>query len=251
MNKEELIKRGSRTAKDGFRNEVSIADKFNNWKEDEEAKEWLKIMGYKLNEIKKVEAVKVKGSYKTDVQVKITIYLIKIISSENISVKLVSNPNGFNQIDKRWVDKYVELWNIPSNVEKSLKLFTGELKPVRDNVRDKRRMFLDELDVTSREELLSFFRINKILVISDLIKGRGKLSADWILVTLKVNDTSKWVLKDINEAMNVFGKGDVLITPQGNLRIGNVRMQRKGGDNGRDSAKMLQFKVNPVILFNE
>lgn len=251
MNKEELIKRGSKTARDGFSNEVDIVDKFNNWKEDKEAKEWLGIMGYKLSEIEKVEAVQIKGSYKTDVQVKITIYLKNVISPENISIKLVSNPNGFNQIDKRWVDKYVELWNMPSNVKKSLKLFTGEFEPVRDDVRDGRRMFLDELDVTSREELLSFFRINKILVISDLIKGRGKLSADWMLVVLKVEGNSKWVLKDINQAMNIFGQGDVLMTAQGNLKIGNIGMQRKGGDNGRDSAKMLQFKVNPVILFNE
>jgi hypothetical protein len=27
-------------------------------------------------------------------------------------------------------------------------------------------------------------------------------------------------------------------------------MQRKGGDNGRDTAKMLQFKINPVELFD-
>lgn len=249
MNKEELIKRGSQTAKDGFSNEVDISDKFSNWKEDTEAKKWLEIMGYKLNEIEKVEAIQVKGSYKTDVQVKITIFLKKIISHENISIKLVSNPKGFNQIDKRWVDKYAELWNVPSNVRRSLKLFTGELSPVIKDVRDERRMFLDELDIASKEELLSFFRTNKILIISDLIKGRGKFSADWMLVVLKVDGSPKWVLKDINQAMNIFGQGDVLITAHGNLKIGNIGMQRKGGDNGRDSARMLQFKVNPVILF--
>jgi hypothetical protein len=27
-------------------------------------------------------------------------------------------------------------------------------------------------------------------------------------------------------------------------------MQRKGGDGGRDTAKMLQFKINPSELFN-
>ncbi|MBX7261288.1 MAG: hypothetical protein K1X26_06545 [Chitinophagales bacterium] len=26
-------------------------------------------------------------------------------------------------------------------------------------------------------------------------------------------------------------------------------MQRKGGDNGRETAKMLQFKINPAELF--
>jgi hypothetical protein len=26
-------------------------------------------------------------------------------------------------------------------------------------------------------------------------------------------------------------------------------MQRKGGDAGRDTARMLQFKINPALLF--
>ncbi|MCF6181220.1 hypothetical protein [Lutibacter sp.] len=28
-------------------------------------------------------------------------------------------------------------------------------------------------------------------------------------------------------------------------------MQRKGGDGGRKTAQMLQFKINPAELFNE
>lgn len=28
-------------------------------------------------------------------------------------------------------------------------------------------------------------------------------------------------------------------------------MQRKGGDRGRDTAKMLQFKINPIELFDK
>jgi len=58
------------------------------------------------------------------------------------------------------------------------------------------------------------------------------------------------ILKSINEAMNVFGNGDIRITSQGSLKIGRIGMQRKGGDGGRDTAKMLQFKINPVELFN-
>jgi len=51
--------------------------------------------------------------------------------------------------------------------------------------------------------------------------------------------------------MNVFGNGDVAISPRGSLNIGKIGMQRKGGDGGRDTAKMLQFKINPVELFND
>ena len=44
-------------------------------------------------------------------------------------------------------------------------------------------------------------------------------------------------------------KADVEVTKAGNLKIGRITMQRKGGDNGRDTANMLQFKINPVQLF--
>ena len=51
--------------------------------------------------------------------------------------------------------------------------------------------------------------------------------------------------------MNIFGGGEVKITKQGSLKVGKIGMQRKGGDNGRPSANMLQFKINPVELFDK
>ncbi len=47
-----------------------------------------------------------------------------------------------------------------------------------------------------------------------------------------------------------FYSGEVRITKQGSLKIGKITMQRKGGDGGRLSANMLQFKINPCELFN-
>jgi len=52
---------GSKTAKDGFHNEDDIVTKFNNWKKDKNAKEWLVIMRYDVNEIEYVEAIKISG----------------------------------------------------------------------------------------------------------------------------------------------------------------------------------------------
>ncbi len=246
----DLVKLGSSTAKGGFRNEDDIVRKFNNWKTDEDAQKWLEIMGYDLKEIERVIAVKLHG-YKTDVQVQITIILKKAISAENLSVKLVSNPQGFNQIDKRWVDNYKKMWNIPDEIVNLLKLYTGEIKPSKAGLRDKRRMFFDEMSVTKQEKILEFFKKNKILIISDILKGRGKFSAGWMLVVLRVNSEVRWVLKTINEAMNKFGEGDVRFTNRGSMKIGRITMQRKGGDAGRDTSKMLQFKINPVELFND
>ena len=250
MTRRNLIKLGSQTAKGGFRNEDDIVRKFNDWKNDEDAQKWLEIMGYPIDEIEKVEAVKLHG-YKTDVQVQITIYMKKAIAAENLSIKLVSNPQGFNQVDKRWVDNYVELWDIPADVVKILKMFTGEISPKSSRgLRDKRRMFFDEMEEGSQKKILDFFSKNKVLIVSDILKGRGKFSAGWMLVALKADKDGKWILKSINHAMNVFADGEVRITPQGSLKIGKIGMQRKGGDAGRDTSKMLQFKINPVELFS-
>ncbi|MEK6925764.1 MAG: hypothetical protein AABW50_00645 [Nanoarchaeota archaeon] len=54
----------------------------------------------------------------------------------------------------------------------------------------------------------------------------------------------------MNLIYNVFGQGDIRITDMGSLKVGKITMQRKGGDAGRESAKMLQFKINPCLLFD-
>lgn len=212
MPKINLRKLGSATARGGFRNEDVVVDKFNDWKTDKDAQEWLSIMGYKLKEIEKVVAVKIHGQ-KTDVQAQITIYLKKAIAAENLSVKLVSNPRGFNQIDKRWVDNYAQLWNIPPEIVATLKLFTGETKPIQRNLRDPRRMFLDEFDPRTRKAVVDYFEENRILIVSDILKGRGPFAAGWMLVALKspINGKS-WVLRSINDVMNWFGGGPVEAT---------------------------------------
>jgi hypothetical protein len=63
------------------------------------------------------------------VQVKIIIKLQGAIDLQNISVKLVSNDSWFNQIDKRWLKNYKEMWDIPEDVYELLAYFCGEKKP--------------------------------------------------------------------------------------------------------------------------
>ena len=248
-NIKKLVKRGSSTAKNGFRNEDDVVKKFNNWKIDEDAQNWLKIMDYDLDKIEKVKAIKISGSHKTDVQVKIKIYLKDAIAAENISVKLVSNPSGFNQIDKRWVDKYAELWGIPENIVKSLKLFTGEIKPRKKKLKDPRRIFFDEMNNTSKKDVVNFFESNKFLVIADILKGRDKLAASWMLIYIKPENS--WTLLPISVIINFYGNGKIRITNKGSIKIGRITMQRKGGDGGRPTANMLQFKINPAEIVKQ
>ena len=242
----ELIKRGSATAKGGFQNEDDVVKKFNNWIKDEDAQDWLDVMGYLLDEIEKVEAIKITGSHKADVQVKIKILLRNTLAGENISVKLVSNPQGFNQIDKRKVDKYADIWAIPDDLVVVLKLFTGETPPIKTNVRDSRRMFLNEQRLDLQRRIVEFFKTNQIMIVTDILKGRDELAVSWMLIYQRSNKL--WSLLPISVVMNYYGTGDVYITKNGNLRIGRIGMQRKGGDRGRETAKMLQFKINPAEI---
>ena len=240
---------GSKIAKDGFNNEKDIANKFINWKNDVEAQQWLKTMGYELNNIEYVYAEVLHGC-KTDVQVQVTIKLKNIIEAQNLQVKLVSNQKGFNQIDKRWIKNYADMWEIPDNIIKLLKYYTGEISPYKPNTRDKRRMFMDEFSEEEQNEILQYFEQNKMLIILDIVKGRGKFAAEWILVAQKYENIFRWTLKPINVAINHYSEGKVEITSRGNLKIGRIGMQRKGGDAGRETANMLQFKVDPVELFD-
>ncbi|MEJ7592301.1 MAG: hypothetical protein WKF77_12190 [Planctomycetaceae bacterium] len=239
------VELGSKTAKGGFRNEDEIRDKFEHWKTDSDARAWLEAMKYQFADIESVSSSKPHGA-KADVEVR-----VKRTSGERverISIKLVSNPNGFNQIDKRWLATYAKMWRMPRDVQESLQLFVGETPP-RESGRNDERMFLDELDQNEQQAVVDFFRAHRDEILSDLFAGDGEHAADWMLVAFKATDEPKWCIRSTADAVSFFGDGDVIITPAGSLKIGRITLQRKGGDNGRPTAKMLQFKINPVELF--
>ena len=239
------VQLGSRTAKNGFQNEDDIRDKFNNWKTDEDARQWLTSMNHDLAEIKSVSAAKPHGA-KADVEVIVESPSGKSI--ERISIKLVSSANGFNQIDKRWLAAYAKMWRMPAEVVEALKLYVGETPPHKLSRNDE-RMYLDELDQKTQKSVLKFFASRKDEIVSDLLAGDGEHSATWFMVTYKGRDKPEWLLRSTNDAIRFFSEGDVVMTRAGNLKIGRISMQRKGGDNGRETANMLQFKLNPVQLF--
>ncbi len=239
------VERGSKTAKGGFQNEDEIRDKFNNWKTDTDAREWLEAMNHQIAEINNVSALKPHGE-KADVEV--TVKTKSGERVERISIKLVSSPNGFNQIDKRWLKTYAKMWKMPPDVVDALKLFVGETPPPESS-RDKKRMYLDELDQSAQQAVVDFFTANKDEIVSDLLAGDGIHAAGWMMVTYKATDKPKWVIRSSADAIKFYGDGPVELTKAGNLKIGRITMQRKGGDNGRETAMMLQFKINPVLLF--
>ncbi len=107
---------------------------------------------------------------------------------------------------------------------------------------------MTELSKTEQEKVINWIAQNRILITTDILKGRGEFSAEWVLVAQKVDNNSKWALKNINEVLQHYSQGNVVITPRGSVKIGRITMQRKGGDNGRETANMLQFKIDPTEL---
>ena len=237
---------GSRTAKGGFDNEKIVADKFKNWKNDEDAQEWLKIMGYKLEEIQELKAIVIPVRLskkeiecfglnkeediefkKADVQIRLLIKINNLWKFENISLKRISG-GDYNQVDKRKVDSYKRIWGFCDDIAISLKLFTGEINPLTfedyssyikvntENLRDskKRRIFLDELKDDKLKKIIQFFDSNKHLVVADVLRGRGALSAGWLMVVRYNNkeDITQWALAEINIAVNAYCEGKVELT---------------------------------------
>ena len=193
-------------------------------------------MGYKTADIEFVIAAKPHGE-KADVQVRVKTKTGETL--EGISIKLVSSPNGFNQIDKRWLRQYAKAWTMPTEIVTALRLFTGEDMPTIAS-RVPNRMYLTEFDKELQAKIVEFFTANKEMIISDLLEGNGAAKAGWFMVAWKNTDKPKWKLVSIAGAVKFFAEGKVEITRAGNLKIGRITMQRKGGDNGRETAKMLQ-----------
>ncbi len=275
MNKKEI---GSMTAKGGFLNETDICNKFINFQTDSEAQSWLALMGYDFEKIQTLtscqipvrinieralslgvsqekydESIKFK---KADIQLRVEIVVDDILHVENISLKKANKSAGFNQVDKRSVKTYQKIWNFDDDIAKWLRLFTGDILPSEilsqtkmRQIKDKRRLFLNEMPEIKRKEIIKFFTNNITLIISDILRGRGGLSAEWFLVTRKNDNNSlDWVLKDINTVVNYYAQGGVCLSPRGSLKVGRVTMQRKGGTPDPTS---LQFKINPLILFED
>lgn len=236
----DLAKLGSETAKGGFLNEKRIAKEFNNYMNSLLAQRWLRKMGYKINCIKSINATCPRRSaQKTDILLRIT----KI--DNNIDIQKISCKKGQgNQINKRPVDRYKELWNLSGITVKALKKFVGELgyTPSEllnrgeitiekyNSLKDNRRMIFKELESSEQRAILEEFNDKKDLILKFIIEGIGEMSVDW------------WMRDDnlysITSILRIAGEGNVVPTRTG-FKIGEIKVQRKGGT---PDPRSLQFK---------
>jgi hypothetical protein len=72
------------------------------------------------------------------------------------------------------------MWNFNDEIERWLKAFTGEILPPQklNQIRDKGRLFFTEIPSNISTKIIDFFKKNKLLIITDIIRGTGGLSAE-------------------------------------------------------------------------
>ena len=235
-------------AKSGFITEDQVANEFNNWKYSTITPRWFKQM--KLSDIKHVTARTTRSLGKnTKADILVT------VNETQVGISVKKFKASFNQIDKRRIDSYVKMWNIPNNISILLRQYCGEegFRPMdhnQSNVRDSRRYFLTELDPSDQNALLDFFTKNQRQIIHDILRGNEYPRVDYMLVVQKNGDGLKQSkIIDINLVIEYL-LGSVHITKRGSLKMGKITIQRKGGDAGKSSAQMLQFKFSPQNIMN-
>jgi hypothetical protein len=135
---------------------------------------------------------------------------------------------------------------MPPEVINILKRFTGELPQATKFLRDSRRMFIDEFTQEEQEILFTWLKQNRRMIVKDILCGLGDFTPEWILVTQKTGNATRWILKSMREIINHYD-GEISISQKGSIKIGSILIQRKGGTPDPTS---LQFKINPAEIFD-
>lgn len=241
----------SQTAKSGFRNEDWVVDQFNNHHTSLYGTAWLDAMEYPHPKKVCAQTTRRMGFFnKADVLVLVDDHV------EWVSVKKFTA--SFNQLDKRWVDDFARLWKMPDSVISSLKMYCGEdgygpadVSGLASHTRDARRFYMDELPYDKQEQVLAFLNKNKKRIIRNVMAGRGRAAARWMLVVEERRGMPrKSAIASITATIRHYSTGRAYITKKGNLKLGRITIQRKGGDGGKKTAQMLQFKFSPKELFD-
>lgn len=152
---------------------------------------------------------------------------------------------GFNQIKRSSLKNFRKEFALPDNISALLTRYTV-----------KRKKFLTKGKNYTNEELeglKSYLSLNrKALMLSAFTGQAQKSKANWLL--LHQWTPPKWekniarkdrsVLISMREVLKVFDDNPVSFSRYGTITFGaGITLQRKGGDNGEESANDLQFKM--------
>lgn len=264
---------GSRTAKGGYSNENDIIEMFDNWKNDKIAQNFLKIMGFRIEDIQSLRTEKVGGRKKTDIQ--LFIKDSNKIITKNISLKK-QNSQGYNHIGRKNVDYYCDLFDFSQTTRIALNKYCGvsgyspsdllksgridrqsylNLRDIPEKVKHSEeeakggRFFLDELHENEVDSILNDFTAKLDTIIFHILNGdEPEYFVDWFIFTKNDSNQINISIEPIAETIN-RAKGSVYLSNAtkgsgSNLRFGPITVQKKGGTGG---ATQLQFKWKNIF----
>jgi len=253
-------------ARRGIRTQNRIINAIN--KRDNMGEEMIKFIKNSLGlEFQKCHAEHGERGKKADVKISCDDTLILI------SVKEFDIRADYNHIERNFVDIYAQRWNMPSDVYETLKLYVGEVdqngKPISienlereaeqlntspGRLSKQRRKLLNQMDEQKIKALKKFFEENKRKILEDAFLGKEDIK--FFIIAKKEEKVCYYILP-AEKVLSVYESGGIEITRRGNLKVGEVTLQRKGGDHRtahgwRDrSASQLQFKIRPSLCIKD
>jgi len=272
VKKETPAEVGSRTASGGFRNERYFRDLLNNSLDSEEARDLLNQLNINYHKIKILEVKKLGGIYKPDNQI-----FIKFNDGTSQTINISNKKQddfGFNQLDRRTVDKYSEIFSLSSLTKNTLKKYCGvrgfspldllnsgelpkeqylrlidipEKKTHTEEASKGGRFYLNELSNEEKESVISEFESKKEQIMLFVLNGDDvNYPVDYVVVTKISKKKQKYdhlvfTLEEIfrKACERDFYLSNVTRKYGSNLRIGAITVQKKGGTGGSTN---LQFK---------
>ena len=280
---------GSQIAKSGVDSENNLVNQFSNWKTSpstialEIVRQLCNMCNMDFSQIVDVKAYlwkacplisddEKKRKHKTDVF--IVVQLVNEKDHRVFSISQKRTTTGFNQVDRRWVvgrphpknasqaQGYQKILYIPDDVARLLKFFTGEAAPSEylsapPTLKDGRRLFIDEMTVDDRKLILSWLDNNILPLLQFVFVGRRTVyPPEYMLIENASESDVEYAILKISDVIELYrGNGKATLSPEGSIylgsaeRIKSVFLQRKGGDNGADTANQLQVKFNPLWVF--
>jgi hypothetical protein len=251
----------SKAAKRGFEAEERLIDAINS--KDELGKKLIQTIEDLLS-LKLVSC----SAEKSPPRIKSDLVILCHRRSILISVKEFDVKADFNHVERNYVEHYAQKWSMPRDVYVGLKRFVGEVdergNPISTDILEreakesgttpgklskKRRTFINQLPEPTRKAIKEFFTSNKEKIIKDIFVDDEDIK--FFIIIKREGSRAYYYIVPTKDVFDVYGSGDIIISPKGSLQMGKVGIQRKSGDHQTpsgwvdSSASQLQFKIKP------
>ena len=264
---------GSRTAKEGYDNEEHIMEKINNWKSDQESRDWInficEIKKIDINDIINIKCSDIPGTKKSDLRILIETKEEKF--TFGIQAKK-QNKQGYNHLGRRKVEEYVEKFNFSTNTALGLKKYcgvtgyspsdlfkSGKLKETEylncKDIPEKKthsegtgRFYFSELEKIEQDSIKKDFREKADEIFRYILVGSGEYKVDFMIITKKTDDLEyhiETIEQTIERAKESTEEEFINVSRFDNFKMGkHITVQKKGGTGGAD---YLQFKWTNIF----